>query len=203
MFGHQNDKTEHQDHDNNNDQQIPDNSIQGALQADQPQDNVAAQDDSQPQNGAAEHGDDWGHPGTPIDSADAAQPATPISDVMVSPAGGFPQKPSFPQGPAPEPVQAPAPSQPAFQEVADTDATHELIDIKQHALTELSPLIDQLDMVPEDKFRIVMMMIQASDNQQMVKTAYEIAHQIEDEKARAQALLDIVNEINYFTQQPA
>jgi hypothetical protein len=46
-----------------------------------------------------------------------------------------------------------------------------------------------------------MMMIQASDDQSLIRTAFEAAQKISDEKARAQALLDIVNEINYFTQQ--
>ena len=45
-----------------------------------------------------------------------------------------------------------------------------------------------------------MMMIQASDNQALIKEAYAAAQEIDDEKTRAQALLDIVNEINYFTQ---
>jgi hypothetical protein len=36
----------------------------------------------------------------------------------------------------------------------------------------------------------------------MVKAAYKAAHSIEDEKARAQALLDIINEVNYFTHTP-
>ena len=45
-----------------------------------------------------------------------------------------------------------------------------------------------------------MMLIQASDNADLVPEAYEAANQITDEKARAQALLDVVNEINYFTQ---
>ena len=44
-----------------------------------------------------------------------------------------------------------------------------------------------------------MMMIQASDDQTLVKRAYEAAKSISDDKERAQALLDIVNEINYFT----
>jgi hypothetical protein len=44
-----------------------------------------------------------------------------------------------------------------------------------------------------------MMMIQASDNQDLIKEAYSAAQAITDEKTRAQALLDIVNEINYFT----
>jgi hypothetical protein len=44
-------------------------------------------------------------------------------------------------------------------------------------------------------------MIQASDNQALVKDAYDAAQKITDEKTKAQALLDIVNEINYFTHQ--
>ncbi len=77
---------------------------------------------------------------------------------------------------------------------------NELIDIKQQALTQLSPIISHLDQSPEEKFRTLMMMIQASDNQALIKEAYQAAEQITDEKAKAQALLDIVNEINYFTQ---
>lgn len=77
----------------------------------------------------------------------------------------------------------------------------DLLSIKQGALQHLSPLIDHLDQTPEERFKTTMMMIQASDDQSLVKPAYEAAQKIEDDKARAQALLDIVNEINYFTQQ--
>lgn len=77
----------------------------------------------------------------------------------------------------------------------------ELLHIKQEALQQLSPLVDHLEQSPEEKFRTTMMMIQAADNQGLIKVAYEAAKQIPDEKVRAQALLDIVNEINYFTQQ--
>ncbi len=76
----------------------------------------------------------------------------------------------------------------------------DLLSIKQKALGELSPLVDHLDQSPEEKFRTTMMMIQSSDNQALVKDAYAAAQAITDDKARAQALLDIVNEINYFTQ---
>lgn len=85
--------------------------------------------------------------------------------------------------------------------VAPTVSTDDLLDIKQGALQQLTPLLGHLDQSPEEKFRTTMMMIQASDNQDLLKTAYEAAQQIEDEKTRAQALLDVVNEINYFTQQ--
>jgi hypothetical protein len=82
------------------------------------------------------------------------------------------------------------------------NSNHDLIDLKQEALGKLSPLIGHLDQSPEEKFRTLMMMIQASDDQSLIRQAYDTASQIDDEKTRAQALLDIVNEINYFTQNP-
>ncbi len=75
-----------------------------------------------------------------------------------------------------------------------------LLKLKQQALQSLAPLVDQLDQSPEEKFKTTMMLIQASDNAELVHEAYDAANKIEDEKARAQALLDVVNEINYFTQ---
>ena len=85
---------------------------------------------------------------------------------------------------------------PATSAVAD-----DLLDIKQQALSQLSPIVNHLEQTPEEKFRTVMMMIQASDNQSLIQEAYAAAQQISDEKAKAQALLDVVNEINYFTHQ--
>lgn len=77
----------------------------------------------------------------------------------------------------------------------------DLLDIKQRALQQLSPLVGHLNQTPEEKFRTMMMMIQASDDQSLISQAYSAAKEIADEKTRAQALLDIINEINYFTQQ--
>lgn len=79
-------------------------------------------------------------------------------------------------------------------------APDDLLNIKQQALEQLSPLVGHLDQTPEEKFRTTMMLIQASDNADLVKDAFAAAQQISDEKSRAQALLDVVNEINYFTQ---
>ncbi len=79
--------------------------------------------------------------------------------------------------------------------------TDELLDIKQQALLELSPLIDHLNQTPEEKFKTTMMMIQASDNKDLLKDAFTIAKTITDDKTRAEALLDIINEVNYFTQK--
>jgi hypothetical protein len=87
-----------------------------------------------------------------------------------------------------------APSTPA-------GSSDDLLNIKQQALQELSPLLDHLDQSPEEKFRTTMMLIQASDDQSKLQAAYDAAKAIPDEKVRAQALLDVVNEINYFSQQ--
>jgi hypothetical protein len=76
----------------------------------------------------------------------------------------------------------------------------ELLDIKQQALRSLAPLVGKLEQTPEEKFRTTMMLIQASDNPDLIHQAFDSANAIKDEKVRAQALLDVVNEINYFTQ---
>lgn len=115
-----------------------------------------------------------------------------------------------------EELQTPTPSSSALQQpgtstaasddgtqasTADAPVDGDLLSLKQQALTELTPLVGQLDQSPEEKFRTTMMMIQSSDNSALIKEAYAAAQQISDEKARAQALLDVVNEINYFTHK--
>jgi hypothetical protein len=133
--------------------------------------------------------DTWQHPGTPLNSDKSS-----INDI-ISPAGGFPKRPTYqyPQG-APPPVG---------DDHADAPAANpELIDVRNHALDELEPLLDKLNLPPEDKFRAIMMILQAKDDESLVKKAYEVAHAIEDEEVKARALYDIVNEVNYFTQPP-
>jgi hypothetical protein len=103
---------------------------------------------------------------------------------------------ALPTTPAPEPTATTLPpSAPAPNAKSD-----DLLDLKQKALEQLSPLVGHLEQSPEEKFKTTMMMIQASDDQSLLPEAYEAAQAISDEKAKAQALLDVVNEINYFTQ---
>lgn len=108
------------------------------------------------------------------------------------PASGTPDQPE---------TALPTPDAPTNDNSSTTvPAGNDLVDIKQQALQHLSPLVGQLDQTPEEKFRTTMMLIQASDNRELVKEAFEAAQAISDDKARAQALLDVINEINYFTQ---
>lgn len=143
------------------------------------------------------------------DFSNFGQPAAnDMSFGASAPAPGAPAGPLDDHtAPTVEPTTAPAAdlSTPEIPEHATTNAapadTDGLLDIKQDALQQLSPLVGHLEQSPEEKFRTTMMMIQASDDHTLIKEAYDAAKQITDEKARAQALLDVVNEINYFTQQ--
>jgi hypothetical protein len=150
------------------------------------------QDDHGQQHDEAQHEEHQTNPALPTDLSGFGAPA---DDHTVDSADnvGIPSEPG-------EHVEPDAPA-PAHDDLLAPSNANDLLDIKQRALQQLSPLVDHLDQTPEEKFRTTMMMIQASDDQNLIKAAYEAAKQIDDEKAKAQALLDIVNEINYFTHQ--
>lgn len=145
----------------------------------------------------------WGHPGKPVHS----QPHH--NQALATPP---PPPPPPPQRPEPTPPQdnqfSSVPPQsdnqpvipPRDQDIAN-DSANNLAEIKQKALADLSPIVSHLDQSPEEKFHTIMMMIQASDNQDLLGAAHKAAGQIQDEKLRAQALLDVVNEVNYFAAQ--
>jgi len=137
---------------------------------------------------------------------DLSSPTTnPTDDNTTAPAIEQPEpqtpaplEPEIPAEPAlmSEPVASPEPA-PMF----DSISSDNLLELKQQALTQLEPLVDKLDQTPEEKFRTTMMLIQSTDNPTLIQDAYDAAQAIGDEKVRAQALLDVINEINYFTQQ--
>lgn len=136
-----------------------------------------------------------------------AQSANGNDDQGQGPAPQLMQSNPFADTSAPAPAAVPAPlaTAPAALDTSQPVATPDqkpdnLLDLKEQALTSLQPLVGHLDQTPEEKFKTTMMLIQATDNAALVKEAYQAASQITDEKARAQALLDVVNEINYFTQ---
>jgi len=140
------------------------------------------------------------------DSANGSQPPdpevmpqNPFNDSSPVPPPAEPTvNPDPTPAPAPPPVMPASPPEPATTPAPNGD---ELLDLKGKALQSLQPLVSHLDQSPEEKFKTTMMLIQATDNSDLVKQAYEAANQIPDEKARAQALLDVVNEINYFTHK--
>ncbi len=85
-----------------------------------------------------------------------------------------------------------------------TDRNNPALDeIKKEALEELRPLVAKLDLPPKEKFDTMLLIIRSTDDQVLLGPAHEAAKTIEDETDRAEALLDIVKEIDYFASQKA
>ncbi len=135
-------------------------------------------------------------PDATLDNTNSSGPSSSPSFVHFNPTPATPSDDtSYNNAPAPV-----TPSDDTSTTNAPTNS--DLMDIKQKALEHLTPLVDHLDQTPEEKFRTTMMMIQASDDEKLIGSAFESAKEIKDDKERAQALLDVINEINYFSQGP-
>ena len=110
--------------------------------------------------------------------------------------------------PAPDPAamapaDAPAPTMPAPAPETTAPATpaNDLDGIKKNALGELRPLIDKVDLPAEEKFDTYLMLIRSTDDTSLIQPAYTAAQSITDEKRKAEALLDIVKEIDYLSRK--
>ena len=115
----------------------------------------------------------------PVATDQSDEPATDIT------------KPAAPEPVTPTPtVSAPAPTA-AADPALDT--------IKQTALNELRPLVDKLDVSPEEKFDTYLLLLRSTDDKTLIAPAHDAAVAIVDEARRAQALLDIIKEIDYFS----
>ena len=113
----------------------------------------------------------------PVATDQSDEPATDIT------------KPAAPEPVTPTPVvSAPTPT-----------ADPALDTIKQTALNELRPLVDKLDVSPEEKFDTYLLLLRSTDDKTLIAPAHDAAVAIVDEARRAQALLDIIKEIDYFS----
>lgn len=111
--------------------------------------------------------------------------------------------PADPIAPTVTPVSDPAalPTVAPAAAPAATTLTPELETLKKDALEELRPLVDKLDLPSEEKFDTLLLIIRSTDDQSLLTAAHTAAKAIEDETKRAQALLDVIKEIDYFGAQ--
>ena len=123
-------------------------------------------------------------------SQDADQAQEAGAGTIVPPVAQEPVEPVV----QPEPVAAPDPA--AYQ----VDASGNLDGIKKEALLELRPLVDKLDVSPEEKFDTYLLLLRSTDDKDLIAPAHESAKNIADEARRAQALLDIIKEIDFLSQ---
>lgn len=110
-------------------------------------------------------------------------------------------------GPALPPVPPITPNEPvtAAPIVATDDSQGDpaLEGIKKDALNELRPLVDKLNVSAEEKFDTYLLLLRSTDDKSLIAPAHEAAKAISDEARRAQALLDIIKEIDYLSHTQA
>lgn len=125
---------------------------------------------------------------TPINN----RPTNNFKDIKPTP--GLPPLPTNPAAnnqtlpPLPQ-SQSPQQNQPVKSDLAS---------IKQKTLDELRPLVEKLDLSPEERFDTLLLIIRSTDDKSLISQAYDTAQKITDETKRAAALLDIIKEIDYF-----
>lgn len=105
--------------------------------------------------------------------------------------------------PDPSPVLPPtAEVVPAVVEAplsAPSTPPSDLTSVKELALNELRPLIDKVELPAEEKFDAYLMLIRSTDDPSLVQPAHAAAQAIGDEKRKAEALLDIIKEIDFLS----
>lgn len=127
------------------------------------------------------------------DTAPAVDAATP-SDSQDDMVTGNPEAVPPAEAPVfePAPLPAPAPA-PVAAPAGGLDS------IKNSALNELRPLVDKLNVSPQEKFDTYLLLIRSTDDTSLIAPAFEAARGITDEAVKAQALLDVVKEIDYLS----
>ncbi|HEY1085915.1 MAG TPA: hypothetical protein VGE34_04300 [Candidatus Saccharimonadales bacterium] len=125
-----------------------------------------------------------------------AQTDAPIEEPIVTTPVPDPVVPApVEEEPTVEPVVAPVSVTPS--------SSGELDGIKLEALNELRPLVDKLNVSPEEKFDTYLLLLRSTDDRDLIAPAHEAAKNIADEARRAQALLDIIKEIDFLSQSQA
>lgn len=127
----------------------------------------------------------------PAAGAPAPAPVMPDTTSLPTPLGAPTDQASY--------VDAVLSPSPATSPAADPA----LESIKKDALEQLRPLVDKLDLPPEEKFDTLLLIIRSTDDKSLVQAAYDTAKGIADEAKRAEALLDIIKEIDYFSHPAA
>lgn len=132
--------------------------------------------------------------------ANAAAAVPEPEELSPAPAADEPAAPV----PMPDPIADTPPAPASTVEPIATPLNSDLESIKKDALSELRPLVDKLDVSPEEKFDTYLLLLRSTDDQALIAPAHEAARSITDEARRAQALLDIIKEIDYLSNpQPA
>lgn len=141
----------------------------------------------------------------PAGDAPAAEPSMQYEETPAAK-----DKDETPVAEPPTPLPAPVATEPshavaatpAIASSAPPPAGNTVLEgLKKEALEELRPLVSKLDLPPKEKFDTMLLIIRSTDDQELLQPAHEAAKSIESDTERAEALLDIIKEIDYFAGQ--
>lgn len=140
---------------------------------------------------------------------DAAQPVRPANEKVVTPpvkeepapaeVNSAPTGSGAPMAPLGGETLVPTNNRGTSNTASASDDS--LQAIKRDALTELRPLVDKLNLAPADKFDVLLLLIRTTNDSSLLPQAHDVARQIPDESRRAQALLSIIQEVDYFSKK--
>lgn len=132
-------------------------------------------------------------------SAAGAAPAMAVPEVSAADLAAAMPPVSAPAA-APEPVAAntvsPETKNVMEEAIKAAYGDPDLARVKASALSDLRPILETVDISVEKKFMIYKEIIDLTDDKACIELAYNAAKQIEDDKARAEALLYIVDAID-------
>jgi hypothetical protein len=141
-------------------------------------------------------------------------PAISDSDITSSlpvadePHEDAPATPAAPAAPADSPIAAPIAItlEPAVEEKPAPAKAPATIDVKEassdldylrsKALAELAPIVDNLEVSQEQKYKTVMETFEATKDNSLLQQAFDFASVIPDDKAKAEALQNILDRIH-------
>lgn len=138
-----------------------------------------------------------------VPEKDQDQVVKALDELTIAPTESTPATEEISYKVEPEDIPEPTPIGPPTEEAEEPKELDELDEIKVKALGELKPLVSKLDLTPEKRYDLLMEIIQASNDESLLPEAFETAEKIDDDDLRAQALMEVVNEIEFLKSKKA
>lgn len=124
-----------------------------------------------------------------------ASGATENAEATEAPSANVPTESAPAPEAASETVPETAPTSEVVAEMGETavETSGDLGSVKQAMLRDLFPLMDKVELAPEQKYDVYKEMIETTGDRNMIPAAYEAVKGISDDAAKAEALLYLVD----------
>ncbi|MDR3298123.1 MAG: hypothetical protein LBT19_02010 [Candidatus Nomurabacteria bacterium] len=130
----------------------------------------------------------------PINTADENELQKAINNITSDSA---PDVAVAPEGATANSFETPAPTEtPSISNISDPSSDSDLGKVKSMALSDLLPVLNEVDMPAESKFKIYKDIIEVTNDKASIEPAYTAAKAISSDKERAEALLYIIETID-------